>query len=298
MDVLYRTEVTPDQIDHLGHLNVRYYGMHARAAAEGYLAARGTPPASVVQRDTYVRHHHEQFVGSPLEVRGGVLDARPDRIRLYEELVNADTGDLAASFVLAFEPTGTPAPALDAAEDGGPAAWVELPPHGRPRSISLDEEVLGGWPTLDVMRERDLAHRQERTIVAEEAGADGVVPASSMPDLVWGGQPTPGRAFQLFHELPGGGQMGLATMETRATWARPVLVGDRVQSFAAGLTVGEKTLLTRCWLFDVARGDVLGVFTVLNLAFDTTARRSVVIPEDARRRFVAGLQPDLVAPPA
>ena len=33
VDVLYKTEVTPDQIDHLGHMNVRYYGAHARTGA-------------------------------------------------------------------------------------------------------------------------------------------------------------------------------------------------------------------------------------------------------------------------
>jgi acyl-CoA thioesterase FadM len=297
MDVLYRTEVTPDQIDHLGHLNVRFYGMHARTAALDYLTARGTEPESLIQRDTYTRHHHEQFEGAPLEVRGGVLDARSDRIRLYEELVNPDTGDLAASFVLTFEPNDpAAAPALDAAEDGGPAGWVEVPEHGRARSIRLDEDVLGGWPTLDIVRERDLAHRLERTIGVDECDASGFVPSSAMPDLVWGGEPVRGREFQMFYELPGGGQMGMATMETRATWSRLARAGDRVQSFAGGLAVGEKTLLTRCWLFDVERGDLLGVFTVLNLAFDTTARRSAVIPEEARARFRARLQPDLAVP--
>ena len=39
MDVLHKTEVTPDQIDHLGHMNVRYYIAHARTGAEALLAS-------------------------------------------------------------------------------------------------------------------------------------------------------------------------------------------------------------------------------------------------------------------
>src|SRR5262249_39810262 len=106
VDVLHTTEVTPDQIDHLGHMNVRYYATNARAGAERLLATLGLVRArerTVVQRDTSVRHHREQLVGSRLAVRGGVLDASPDRIRLYEELANIETGDIAATFVLTFE---------------------------------------------------------------------------------------------------------------------------------------------------------------------------------------------------
>ena len=82
MDVLHNTEVTPDQIDHLGHMNVRFYGAHARTGADRLLASFGLMSDEgprAVGRDIYVRHHREQLVGAPLEVRGGVLDASERR---------------------------------------------------------------------------------------------------------------------------------------------------------------------------------------------------------------------------
>ena len=46
MKVLHQTVVTPDQIDHLGHMNVRFYGVAARHGARALLGALGAEPAA------------------------------------------------------------------------------------------------------------------------------------------------------------------------------------------------------------------------------------------------------------
>jgi len=70
-----------------------------------------------------------------------------------------------------------------------------------------------------------------------------------------------------------------------------------VQSFAAELDVQAKTMLTRHWLFDVERGDLLVVFTVVNLAFDLDARRATTIPDGFRNLLESRLQSDLRGDP-
>ncbi len=301
MDVLHKTEVTPDQIDHLGHMNVRYYSAHARTGADDLLASIGLVSddrCSVVGRDVYVRHHREQLLGAPLEVRGGVLDASRDRIRLYEELVNPEADEVAATFVLTFDLTdrsGSKRVAIDdAVVDAARVVTVDLPEHGRPRSISLDEDPTARPPSLDVVRERGLALRQVRVIDdVLEADDDGVVSSAWLGELVWGGDPVPGGDFRPLEPLPDGGTMGFATMETRASWARPARRGDRVQSFGAELDIQSKTMLSRFWLFDVDRDELIAVFSVVNVAFDITARRAIVIPDAVRRRIERRHHPDL-----
>lgn len=297
MDVLHKTEVTADQIDHLGHMNVRYYGEHARTAAVGLLASLGLDPdapGAPVQRDTYTRHHREQLEGAPLEVRGGVLDATPERIRLYEELVNADTGDVAAAFVLGFAvPAGEASPLTDEVLDAARSIAVAVPEHGRPRSISVDDEPGAGAPTLAVLRDRNLAMRLPRTVTAADAGGRAAVAPNALAELVWGGEPAPGREFRPLEPTSDGRQIGFAILETRATWRRDASVGDRVQSFGAELDIASKTMLSRNWLVDVERDELIGVFTVVNIAFDVGARRAVVIPDDVRRRLGRRLHPDL-----
>jgi acyl-CoA thioesterase FadM len=303
VDVLHQTEVASDQIDHLGHMNVRFYSAHARTGAEAVLASIGLTAddrRTVVGRDVYVRHHREQLVGAPLEVRGGVLDASPDRIRLYEELVNPEAGEVAATFVLSFDladRSGRARVAIDEAVlDAARSATVALPDHGRPRSISLEEDPTARPPSLDVLRDRGLAIRQIRPIDDSlEADGDGVVSSAWVGELVWGGEPAPGADFRPLEPLPGGGAMGFATMETRAAWARPARRGDRVQSFGAELDIQSKTMLSRHWLFDVDRSELIAVFTVVNVAFDTGSRRAIVIPDAVRERISRRFHPDLAA---
>jgi acyl-CoA thioester hydrolase len=300
VDVLLETEVTPDQIDHLGHMNVRYYAEHARTGASSLLATLGLgddDQRALVQRDSYTRHHHEQLVGEPLEVRGGVLDAGATQVRLYEELRNPGRDELAATFVLTFEAADRverrPVELDPTLVEAAASRTVELPEAGRPRSIELDEDVSARAPTLAVLRERGLAMREVRSIEGPLLDGDGFVRPLAVPELIWGGEPLPGREYRPVDELPGGGQMGVATMETRATWARLPRAGDRVQSFGADLSVGAKTMLTRNWLLDVDRGDVVATFSVVGLAFDMGARRSVVIPDAMRERIGRRLHADL-----
>ena len=304
--MLYRTEVTPDQIDHLGHMNVRFYGAHARVGADRLLAELGLVAdegRALLGRDLYVRHHREQLVGAPLEVRGGVFDASPERIRLYEELCNSESGDVAAAFVLSFELADRSTRAPAAIADGVVAAagerLVSVPEHGRPRSIDVDDDPIALAPSLAVLEERGLALRQPRVIDAEEidVDVDGYVSPATAGELMWGGDPVEGREFRPLQPLANGSSMGFATMETRSTWSRPPRVGDRVQSYAAELDVRAKTMLSRHWLFDVEREDLLVVFTVLNLAFDLDARRATVIPEGFRSLLESRLQADLRTDP-
>jgi len=44
---------------------------------------------------------------------------------------------------------------------------------------------------------------------------------------------------------------------------------------------------------DVERDELIGVFTVVNIAFDVGARRAVVIPDDVRARMGRRLHADL-----
>ena len=176
---------------------------------------------------------------------------------------------------------------------------VPLPEYGRPRSLSLDEDPTADPPLLEVLRERDLAIREVRVIGDEVAAdGDGVVSPVSLGELVWGGEPTAGSEFRPLEPLPDGGSMGFATMETRASWARPARRGDRVQSFAAQVDIQSKTMISRQWLFDVDRGEMVGVFSVVNIGFDIARRRAIVIPDDVRSRITSRLHPDLAGSPA
>ena len=298
MDRLHTSTVTQDQIDHLGHMNVRFYTALACVGA-GELTARlgpgGRDDPRIWERDIYVRHRREQLVGARLEVRGGVLEAAPDRIRVYEELADVDSGDVAATFVMGLEAIDedrNPVKFSDEVVERAGTTTVEIPEHGMSRSISFDDEPAAPL-SLDVLRARDLAQRQVRVLEAAECDEGGWFPSDMMMALVWGGEPLPGRDFRPFHTTPEGKTLAWATMETRAVWSRLPRLGDRVQSFNAEIGVGEKTFNSRYWVYDLDRGELVCDFSVVSLAFDLEARRSVVIPDALRDEMAQRLHPDL-----
>src|SRR5579862_5658493 len=107
MELLYSSEVKSREIDHLGHMNVRFYMERAQRANQALMESLGLGPAAckalggrLAQHDSYTRYHREQFKGAMLQVRGGVLEAGADGLTLYFEVVNDAKGEIAASFII------------------------------------------------------------------------------------------------------------------------------------------------------------------------------------------------------
>jgi acyl-CoA thioesterase FadM len=293
----HHSEVTEDQIDHLGHMNVRFYAVNAQAGTEAMLAwLPGWGARPYLVHDVYTRHHREQLLGTRLVVRSAVLGAGPDGLRLHHELAAQDTGVLAATFVHRVSPLdegGQRAPLPDRLAAAAEDLAVPPPPYAATRTISLDTDVMASAPSLDEVRARGLAMRRERRVTAEECDEQGRYRTEAAPMLVWGGEPVVRDTGPWLDETPDGRLMGWASMETRIQLRRLPRVGDRVQAFGAGVAVHDKVTHRVHWTFDLDRGEVLAGFEIVNLAFDIRGRRPMSIPEAHRQRELAALQPDL-----
>ena len=302
--VTHTSSVTEDQIDHLGHMNVRFYGVNAQAATNAVLAGLdGWPHGPHLVHDAYTRHHREQLLGTSLLVRSAMLAADADGLRIHHELVPVNAEALAATFVHQVSPLderGERVPVPDAAVEAARASVVEALPYAAPRSVDLDRDALASAPPLELLRERGLDVRMPRTITAEECDERGQHRSEATMMLLWGGEPPahvegwgPG-----LHEGPAGELMGWALMETRVQLARLPRIGARIQSFGATIALHERATHRMHWCYDLDRGDLLCAFEAVDLAFDTRERRSMVIPESIRRRQESVLHADLAPPRA
>lgn len=295
LQTTHRTTVTEDMIDHLGHMNVRYYGVAARAASDAVVRdLGGDGDLSVQAVDIYTRHFREQLLGADLEVRSAVLSHGGGSLRLYHELRNTETEDLAASFVHRLEARhgGELVPGWPPAGDASTSA---IPEHGRPRSIALDTAPLDTAPSLEqVQADALLAMRRPRTVEADECLPDGSYDPSSAPFLLWGGEPLEGATGPTLHPGPDGQLVGWATMENRMVVNRLPRRGDRIQSFGAVVEIRDKTTHRVMWGFDLDRGDLLVAFEVVDVALDTVSRRAVSIPEELRGHAEARFRPELL----
>jgi len=290
----HRLDVTDEMIDHLGHMNVRWYGVAARAASDAVVRdLGGDGDLSVEAVDVYTRHLREQLLGAHLEVRSATLAGGGGTLRLYHELRNTETGDLAASFVHRLEATsgGEVVPGWPPALDTG----GDVPEEGRPRTISLDTLPLDHAPTLvEVQADPLLAMRHPREIGSDECRADGTYDPGNGPMLLWGGEPLEGATGPTLHPGPNGELIGWATMEHRMAISRLPRLGDRIQSFGCVVELFDKVTHRLMWAFDLDRGDLLVAFEVVDVALDTVSRRAVPIPGELRGHAEARLRPDLL----
>jgi acyl-CoA thioesterase FadM len=291
--ITHRSTVTEDQIDHLGHMNVRFYGENAREGTAAVLAElTGDPSITFTPVFVYTRHHREQLLGARLFVQSGVLDVRADELRLYHELLNEDTGVVAATFVHRLRTDdGAPLPAAVAARARD--VIVPISERGQARSIDLEADPVASAPSLDEVRSRDLAIRKPRTVTPEECGPDGVVLWANAPGLVWGGEPIQRRLPALLHDGPNGEKMGWASMETRIATRRLPRAGDRIESFSAVVGLRDKTSHRILWAYDTDTRDLLVSFEIVNLAFDTLQRAPMSIPDEIRAVEQSDLHEDL-----
>jgi len=296
LTVTHHSAVTEDQIDHLGHMNVRFYGVNAHTGTAAILDVLGVDRADTQVVDAYTRHRREQLLGAPLVVRSGVLDVGPFDLRLYHELANEDTGDLAATFVHRVrreDGTGAdlPLPADTAARAAD--LMTTVPAHGESRSIPLASDPLATAPAIAALRDRELAMRKVRAVSAEECAPDGAYVRTMAPMLVWGGAPVDREQPEMLHTTDDGRRMGWASMETRLAIRRLPRAGDRIQSFSAVLALADKTSHRILWAYDVDDEELLVSFEIVNLAFDIEARSPMTIPDNIRGHETRVLHPEL-----
>lgn len=303
LEVLHRATVGEEAIDELGHMNVRFYleealiATHALSERHGLSTEWCHDQGIVLElQEIYTRHYREQLLGARLAVAGGVLAIRPDGIRLYHELVNPSLGERAATFIhdlkLRDRKTRASRPLPEMVAESARAAVVDWPEHGRARTLDLDKAP----PVVDLAlaQERGLAMRSERFIDRNDCDEDGYFIASRYQDLCWGGQRLQGQyADSWLLDMEDGGKFGWATLESRGVWVERPRVGARIQSFGAEVALAPKTSFRHHWVFDLDRGVLLCVSSVVNLAFDVGARRAIEIPATVRKALEAQFHPDL-----
>jgi acyl-CoA thioesterase FadM len=297
----HTSTVTEDQIDHLGHMNVRFYAVNAHAGTDALLsglAGWGDRPYAV--HDIYTRHHREQLLGTRLVVRSAVLGATDTELRIHDELAAVESGELAATFVHRLSPLdgdGRPTALPEAVRAAAEAEAIPLPDHAATRTVSLDADLLAGAPDLELVRERGLAMRRERRVSRDECDEDGSYRVELAPLLTWAGEPLEGEQGEILHETSDGHLMGWASMETRVQVGVLPRKGARIQSFGASVAIHDKVTHRVHWAYDLDSAELLTAFEAVSMAFDITARRPLSIPEGYRQRELERLQPDLAPQP-
>ncbi len=309
MQLLHESTVQPEEIDSLGHMNVRFYMARMEAANQALLDGIGLPQGALhdayLRRiDTYTRFRQEQFEGAPLHAIGGVLALGEAGMQSYVEIRNPETDTTAATFIVttALVDRGDRQPRPLPVLNQDDVQQVEIPDYARPRSLELGPintdvslaelerlipEVEGGGM---------MSGRRNTSIEDGDVDADGwlredvelmFLPFTKMATET--GTPHGPPVFK----TADGRRVGWAVMETRNVLYGQPRLGDEIAYFSADVGLEKKSRMSRRWALDRHSGALLGISDTVGLCIDLDARRAVSWPEDLREQIERHVLPQL-----
>jgi acyl-CoA thioester hydrolase len=310
MQRLHESTVLPEEIDSLGHMNVRYYMARMERANRQLMGALGIP-TDLMQRsftrrtDTYTRFRREQFEGATLHTMGGVLSLEEGGMRSYIEIRNPATDEVAATFItttaLIDQATRAVLP-LPAPDNDSASEQIEIPDYAQPRTLSLGhmntditlEELNACIPEIE--GGGMMSGKREAVIEADDVDAQGWlredVELMFLPFAKMAAQENVQQGPPVFHSATGQ-RVGWAVMETRTQLFAQPRLGDEIAYFSADLDIQEKSRLSRRWALDRHTGQLLGMSDTVGVCIDLDARRAVAWPQELREQIQRYQQPQL-----
>lgn len=299
---LYRNSVQQWEVDMMGHMNVQFYVQKSTAALAGLAQELGIGPGfqretgtSLVPVEHHIRFLREQRPGAPVVIQGGIVSVRPERVTVYQDMVNAASDEVVATFQVTAqlqdarsrEPRALPAGAIEAAE----ALLIAVPEHGAARGLDLHEPRSA--PTVAEAEAGGMKATWRGPVLPSHGDAHGYLATHAHMGIV--SDAVPNLLVQLTREDRSEGRVGGAALEYRFVYRRPARVDDLLTLYSGIRSVGTKTYQFGHWLFDAASGEVIATAEAVAVLLDMDARKAIVIPDDRRAMLEAHVVPGLSA---
>lgn len=288
-----RSSVQTWQADQMGHMNVQFYLEQATQGLAALGVHLGLGPrfidaerARLIARDHHVRFLREQRPGAPFTIRAGVLAVQDFGLRVYSEMWNTVSGEVAATFAadveLMDEDSRETKPLPTRAKTAAKALIVELPAHGAPRGLQMYEPRRA--PTLAEAEAMKLVFTWQGEVQASQCDMQGFLATRHFMGIVSDSIPN------LLGQTRGDDRsksstVGGAALEYRFHYHFYPKAGD-VLTLRSGLKeVGPKTYTWCHWLFDLESGKCAGTAEAVAIALDLETRKAIPIPDEMRGRL-------------
>jgi acyl-CoA thioester hydrolase len=293
----YRGYVNAWECDEMSHMNIQFYvakasdgaGILAAALALGERAKSKGTRLSIL--DHHIRFQREMMVSDLITIRAGIVDISDRTITLYEEMTNALTGAVTATFVVQAGHLDIASKRLvpwrDETRRKSDDLRVDLPDHAKPRGLTSE--------------------RFDRAVTLERADRLGLIVSNRSICNPWecgtNGFMNPRFYMARFSECQGhlwahigigrhdqaASALATATTEYRLVHFREVAAGDTIVVRTGLFGLDERTVHYKHWMFDGETGEPVAASEGIALLFDRTTRRAIVFPDEMRARMAAVL---------
>jgi acyl-CoA thioester hydrolase len=290
------------ECDEMGHMNVRYWvaraldGLGVLSDDIGCSSAFSTGATStLIPVSQHIKFMREARAGAPLFLRGGIVSLNDSELTLYTEMVHSFSGEIGATFITTLAhvdaKTARPFPFPLRTIERAKVYTIEIPAHGLPRSISLDEIIpQGSCETAEQSGFTRIGIGPVRA--ADVDGFDRLLGegmigrvSNAMPNLLsqWREEAT----IEL-SEIDGIARTaGAAVLEYRLDYLAWPNRGDLMAVYSGVVEVGDKTITLLHWIMDPLTGAPWCVCKALAVTLDLKARKIVANPPRAKAALEA-----------
>ncbi len=296
-----RSSVQTWQADQMGHMNVQFYLEQATHGLAALALRLGLGPrfidaenARLSARDHHVRFLREQRPGAPTTMRAGVLEVHDFGLRVYLEMYNTVSNEVAATFAVDVElldldnHDAKPLPARAKAAANG--LIIDLPAHGSPRGLEI--YAPRAVPMLAEAEAMKLVFIWQGEVLNAQCDGQGYllprhfmgIVSDAIPNLL---------GMTRGDDRSKNDKVGGAALEYRFHYHAYPRAGD-VLTLRSGLkSVGPKTYIWGHWLFDLETGKAVATAEAVAITLDLEARKAIAIPDEMRRHLEAMVAPGL-----
>lgn len=302
MQMVARRTVRLQEIDDMGHMNVRYYMQHASDAMATLTALLGLGARRAHAdglawgvREQHIRFHREMRTGATFTIFAGIVEAAADHLRVYKEIRLTETDQVVATItsVLALLdqearlPRALPADLRDKAL----GLTTAIPTHGAVRGLAWIE------PRIDLTRAEAEAMGLYPCFLgpvrAEYCDRDGfMTPMGYMGRISDGIRNLHARYRDVSGDEDGPGG---AVVEYRLVYHQPPRVDDIVVVMSGLHAVTDKAIGWMHLLFDHETNGLVGTAEAVAVRFDLATRKAVPIPAQDRASMERILIPELAS---
>jgi len=298
---VYRSGVNTWDCDEMGHMNVRFYVARSVDGLFGLAQLVGFGPRymrerkrTLVVRDQHIRFHREMRPGTPYFINAGIIEADESCIKVYEEMVNAMTGLVSATFVADVQLTSTDTreriPYSAGMINRLQTYFVELPDYASPRGTSRDDPRTP--PTLQEAENLGLIPIYRGVVLSADADEQGFMQVYSYMGRISDGIT---HFFMAIRDEDGPRDKGTggAALEYRFVYHQTPQVGDIlvIRSGLKGI-IGKASNFCH-WMFSAETGECVATTEAVAISFDLTTRKAIELSPPAREKMMAKAVPSL-----
>jgi acyl-CoA thioester hydrolase len=291
---VWRGGVKSDQLDEMGHLNVRFYVALAMEGLTGLAHALGMSGAfssdagaTLIVREHHIRFLREARARAPLHMTAEVLSMEETDARVLFVLWHSLSGEAAATYntvishVDAKELRPFPWPAV--ARERSEGLMGDLPDFARARSTPLDP--VEPRARMDAADELGLPVIARGAIGAADCDGFGRMQAEHFMGFIVSGIPQMSNGFReavVEATDPKPARVGNAALEYRLLYLDWPRTGDLYVIRTGVLDFDQRGMNVVHWMLDPVSGRAWGSCQAYIVTFDLEARKIMPVPPAAR----------------